>query len=71
MKRLLLATAALAVVSVSATAKVFEYGRYPSNLNLLANADSFSVECLNGATGVIDRETVDVERSYADDRNSR
>lgn len=57
----LAALTALSTFSVSASAKVFDDQHLPKNINQLRNGDSFSVECRNMSTGVIDRETVDVD----------
>jgi hypothetical protein len=51
----------LSVYPVTSDAKVFDIGHIPSNINQLRNGDSFSVECRNNNTGVIDRESVDVD----------
>ena len=64
MKTLFRTFAALTVLttcSVGSNAKVFDLQHIPKNLNDPRNADSFSVECRNTTTGVIDRETVDVD----------
>jgi hypothetical protein len=55
--------AALTICSVGSSAKVFDLQHMPSGANAipLRNADSFSVECRNNRTGVIDRESVDVD----------
>jgi hypothetical protein len=50
---------ALTLCSLRSNAKVFDLRQ--KNLNQLRNADSFSVECKSDRTGVIDRETVDVD----------
>jgi hypothetical protein len=55
------ALTALTICSVDSNAKVFDYRHMPKNINQLRNADSFSVECRNDRTGVIDRESVDVD----------
>jgi hypothetical protein len=62
-KYLVLAAAVLPLLLCSAgtNAKVFDYQHLPANLQRLENADSFSVECRNDQTGVIDRESVDVD----------
>jgi hypothetical protein len=39
----------------------FAINRKPESDRLLENADSFSVECENQTTGVVDRESVDVD----------
>ncbi len=57
----LAALTALTLCSVGSNAKVFDFGHIPKNVNELRNGDSFSVECRNNGTGVIDRETVDVD----------
>ena len=51
----------LVILSGGSNAKVFDYQHIPKNINQLRNGDSFSVECRNNQTGVIDRETVDVD----------
>jgi hypothetical protein len=53
--------AALLALATPADAKVLEGQNLPPGWNKLRNADSFSVECRNVHTGVIDRETVDVD----------
>ena len=53
------AVTALTLCSLGSSAKVFDLRQ--KNLNQLRNADSFSVECKSDRTGVIDRETVDVD----------
>jgi hypothetical protein len=52
---------ALSTCSAGSNAKVFDFQHLPKNINQLQNADSFSVECRNDRTGVIDRESVDVD----------
>jgi hypothetical protein len=52
---------ALTICSVGSKAKVFDYQHMPKNINQLRNADSFSLECRDNHTGVIDRESVDVD----------
>ena len=52
---------ALAVCSVGSSAKVFDVRHYPRKANELRNGDNFSVECRDRRTGVIDRESVDVD----------
>jgi hypothetical protein len=52
---------ALATCSIGSSAKVFDLQHLPKNYQQLQNADSFSVECRNPRTGVIDRESVDVD----------
>ena len=59
--RTFVALMSLTTLSVDLNAKVFDFQHVPKNLNQLRNADSFSVECRNNRTGVIDRETVDVD----------
>jgi hypothetical protein len=54
------AITALATCSIGSSAKVFDMQHVPRNIQL-QNADSFSVECRNDRTGVIDRESVDVD----------
>lgn len=54
---------ALTTCSVCSSAKVFDLQHLPRNYQQLQNADSFSVECRNTRTGVIDRESVDVDLS--------
>ena len=51
--------------SVGSNAKVFDFQHVPQNLNQLRNADSFSVECRSARTGMIDRESVDVDAATA------
>ena len=55
------AAAALTAYSVGSNAKVFDIQHLPKNINQLQNGDSFSVECRNDHTRVIDRESVDVD----------
>jgi hypothetical protein len=53
---------ALTACSISSNAKVFDLQHLPSrNPVQLRDGDNFSVECRNNRTGVIDRETVDVD----------
>ena len=52
---------ALATCSICSSAKVFDSQHIPKNPQQLQNADSFSVECRNQTTGVVDRESVDVD----------
>jgi hypothetical protein len=60
--RLFAALGALAICSAGSEAKVFSDPIHnPPDLHRLRNADSFSVECKNNHTGVIDRESVYVE----------
>jgi hypothetical protein len=58
-KALVIAAAAMIACSIGSNAKVLEGENLPANWNQLRNADSFSIECKNFSTGVIDRETVD------------
>jgi hypothetical protein len=51
----------LTICSAGSNAKVFDFQHMPKNINQLRNADSFSVECRNNRTGVIDHESVDVD----------
>ena len=61
MKTLLRTFAVIAALAIcQSNAKVFDLQHLPKNINQLRNADSFSVECRNNSTGVIDRESVDV-----------
>jgi hypothetical protein len=52
---------ALVTCSIGSSAKVFDAQHLPKNPQQLQNADNFSVECRNERTGVIDRESVDVD----------
>lgn len=52
---------ALTTCSVCSSAKVFDNQHVPKNINELRNGDSFSVKCSNDGSGVIDRESVDVD----------
>ncbi len=62
MKTLLRTFAVIAALAIcQSNAKVFDLQHLPKNINQLRNADSFSVECRNNSTGVIDRESVDVD----------
>jgi hypothetical protein len=53
--------AALLACSVGSHAKMLPDKVLPKDWNRLENADSFSVECRNPQTGMIDRESVDVD----------
>ena len=56
------ASALALVAAVSgAEAKVFDMAHLPKRIEQLQNGDSFSVECKNNDTGVIDHESVDVD----------
>lgn len=59
--RSLAPTLALVAAVSGAHSKVFDMAHLPKNIEQLQNGDSFSVECKNDQTGVIDRESVDVE----------
>ena len=63
MKTLLRTFAVVAALAIchGSNAKVFDLQHLPKNINQLRNADSFSVERRNNSTGVIDRESVDVD----------
>jgi hypothetical protein len=63
MKTIFLTFAVLAVLAIcqGSNAKVFDDQHMPKSPNQLRNGDSFSVECRNNRTGVIDRESVDVD----------
>jgi hypothetical protein len=52
---------ALATCSIGSNAKVFDAQHLPKNTQQLQNADSFSVECRDQRTGVVDRESVDID----------
>ena len=51
----------LTLCSVGSNAKIFDIQHRPRNIIQLQNGDSFSVECRNENTGVIDRKSVDVD----------
>lgn len=54
-------TLALVAAVSGAEAKVFDMANLPKRIEQLQNGGSFSVECKNNDTGVIDRESVDVD----------
>jgi len=58
--KLLVAFALLQLLSSAAQAKFFRNSVFP-RMDHLSLADSFSVECENQKTGVVDRESVDVD----------
>jgi hypothetical protein len=51
----------LTTCSVDSNAKTFSMADMPNQVQQLQNADSFSIECRNDHSGVVDRETVDVD----------
>jgi hypothetical protein len=53
--------AVMIACSFGSNAKMLDDKVLPKDWNQLKNADSFSVECRNPQTGVIDRESVDVD----------
>lgn len=55
------ALTALTICSIDSYGKVFDLQHMPKNINQLRNGDNFSVECKSNRTGVIDRESVDVD----------
>jgi hypothetical protein len=60
--KLLVAFALLQLLSSAAQAKFFRYDSpQHQRTDTLKAADSFSVECENRTTGVVDRESVDVD----------
>jgi hypothetical protein len=61
MRNVLIAAAVILAMVACSNAKVLPGQQLPAHWDQLRNADSFSVDCRNVNTGVIDRETVDVD----------